>query len=140
MAYNKNKKKINKNKQKTNISEEEANKSVVDIETESSKQTSDNEDNTSSVANNVMPAILKRLETLERLQTANHNKATNNHGFDVDSDDTSDNSIKKKREKPRKRKSTSDNTSDEDSTVCIYQFLSKIYYMFVNIQFIIQVM
>uniref|UniRef100_U9U869 Uncharacterized protein n=1 Tax=Rhizophagus irregularis (strain DAOM 181602 / DAOM 197198 / MUCL 43194) TaxID=747089 RepID=U9U869_RHIID len=42
-----------------------------------------------------MPAILKRLETLERLQTANHNKATNSHGFDVDSDDTSDNSSKK---------------------------------------------
>ncbi|CAG8592396.1 20917_t:CDS:2 [Rhizophagus irregularis] len=75
-----------------------------------------NEDDTSSVANNVMPAILKRLETLERLQTANHNKATNSHGFDVDSDDTSDNSSKKR----------------------IYQFLSKIYYMFVNIQFIIQ--
>lgn len=71
-----------------------------------------------------MPAILKRLKTLERLQTANHNKATNSRGFDVDSaDDISDNSSKKKR---------------EDSTVRIYQFLSKIYYMFVNIQFIIQ--
>ena|SRR2546430_4184366 len=132
MVLNNSKKRVsnksNKGKEKEIISEEEeVNHSVADLdETEESEQNSDNETET----NDIMPAILKRLVALEKLQATFNKKATKNHEVNTDLDDHTNNDALNKKKKykhsPKKNHekeiisgseidNTSDDTSDKDS-------------------------
>ncbi len=145
MVFNINKKRIsNKGKhiastsdeeeeQKINTSDEDKQRSDTSVEEiNESKQYSDNEDKTSLATDEIMLAILKRLETLEKLQVVHDKKSITNFKSDTSSDDTNDNvskrksknDTKSKKKKTHEKRATSsleiDNISDDDSIVCIY--------------------
>src|SRR6266542_5990811 len=144
MVFNINKKRIsNKGKhiastsdeeeeQKINTSDEDKQRSDTSVEEiNESKQYSDNEDKTSLATDEIMLAILKRLETLEKLQVVHDKKSITNFKSDTSSDDTNDNvskrksknDTKSKKKKTHEKRATSsleiDNISDDDSIVCI---------------------
>src|SRR6266542_1535178 len=103
MVFNINKKRIsNKGKhiastsdeeeeQKINTSDEDKQRSDTSVEEiNESKQYSDNEDKTSLATDEIMLAILKRLETLEKLQVVYDKKSITNFKSDTSSDDTNE--------------------------------------------------
>ncbi|CAG8681974.1 13313_t:CDS:10, partial [Dentiscutata erythropus] len=91
--------------------QEEATRSISESEIYRSEQSSDNEDEPFSKTNKIS-ALIKRLETLEKLQTA-HNKVKNKK-IELISDDTNNDASKK--QKKKKSKSNKKNHKDTFSS------------------------